>query len=96
MVLFTGTGVYLVTGYASWEFESIYYYVPDITQHVSIPCIQVGIVRFGEVHFIVLEKIVARNEVIRIRKPGRPGPPHAQVALSAGRFDRPGILMALF
>src|SRR5215471_11377132 len=85
-----------MTGNASGKFESIQCYVPDISQDMSVPGIQVGIVGFREVHFIVLKEIVTWNEVIRVWEPGRPGPCNAQMTLSASRLDRLGIFPALF
>src|SRR5262249_26358680 len=95
-VLFARVGVHLMARDAGREFRPRHRYVPDITQHMPVAGIQTGVISLGEIHLVVLEKIIAWNKVIRIRKPGRPGVSRPQVALRAGRLDRLSVFLALF
>src|SRR5262245_6486883 len=94
-MLFARIGVYLMAGDARGEFRPVHSHIPDIAQHKPVDSVQTEVVRLREIDLIVLEKIVTRNEVIRVRKPRRPGPSQAQVALGACRLNCLGIFLAL-
>ena len=66
--------------------------VPYVAQYVPVAGIQALVVRLREVHFVILEQIIAGYEVVRIRKSRRARFSKAQMALRASRSDGLGVV----
>ena len=65
--------------------------VAGVAQDMTIARVQIGVIHLREIDLEVFKQVVARHEVVRVRKAARFGFASAQMALSADGNDLPGI-----
>ena len=62
--------MHLMASEASSSLLAPHDYIPNVAQNVAVARIQALVVGLGKIHFVVLEQIIAGDEVVRIRQTG--------------------------
>src|SRR5262245_4967500 len=89
-------GMNLMTGQAGDVELSINNHLADVVGYVLVSWIHISGVGFGKIDFVVLEQVIAGNEIVGIGQAGGARLPEAQVALRTNRSDYPRVIAAFF
>ena len=87
--------MHLMASEASSSLLASHDYIPNVAQDVPVARIQAFVVGLCKVHFIVLEQIIAGDEVVGIRQTSGPRFPKTQMTLRANGSNRPRVIPPL-